>query len=166
MHIKCQVILKKIPYKKYLTMPASGIISAVSMLRVVDFPAPLGPRNPSTSPGITLNVRFFTATIRCVADFIAGRTNSLCKLFTTNTGWNVRDGTVDIINTYTSSIHHHCSFLTAVVLVQSNLMSVNSYFYQVRQLLAVGEVHDVCGIQLSMPPQDKPYFKSILVWGY
>lgn len=70
-------------------MPASGVISAVSMLRVVDFPAPFGPSRPSTSPGISWKVRFFTAIFVWDSAFILGRLNSLCRFWTTSTGCNV-----------------------------------------------------------------------------
>ncbi len=36
---------------KTLTVPVSGRVRPSSMSMVVDFPAPLGPRNATTSPG-------------------------------------------------------------------------------------------------------------------
>src|SRR6185437_5776340 len=43
-------------------LPAVGSRRPVSILMVVDFPAPLGPRNPKNWPAATLNVTPFTAT--------------------------------------------------------------------------------------------------------
>ena len=42
--------------------PPSGVRNPVSIFMVVDLPAPLGPRKPSTSPGLTSNDRLSTAT--------------------------------------------------------------------------------------------------------
>lgn len=41
--------------------PASGVISPISIRKVVVFPAPLGPSRPSTWPFSTRNDRSFTA---------------------------------------------------------------------------------------------------------
>ena len=46
------------------TSPADGGINPVSIRIVVDLPAPLGPRNPNTSPFATVNEIPFTAVIR------------------------------------------------------------------------------------------------------
>jgi hypothetical protein len=43
------------------TSPAVGWSTPVNILRVVDFPAPFGPRNPTISPCRTLNDMPFTA---------------------------------------------------------------------------------------------------------
>ena len=42
-------------------VPALGSSSPVSILMVVDLPAPFGPRKPKNCPGATLNVTFSTA---------------------------------------------------------------------------------------------------------
>src|SRR5690606_36536362 len=42
-------------------LPEVGARKPVSIFMVVDLPAPLGPRNPSTSPGATLKDRLSTA---------------------------------------------------------------------------------------------------------
>ena len=42
-------------------VPAVGIMKPASMRIVVDLPAPLGPRNPSTSPRATLKLTLSTA---------------------------------------------------------------------------------------------------------
>ena len=42
-------------------VPALGSSSPVSILMVVDFPAPFGPRNPKNCPGATLKVTSSTA---------------------------------------------------------------------------------------------------------
>jgi hypothetical protein len=42
-------------------LPEVGARKPVSIFIVVDLPAPLGPRNPSTSPRLTLNVMPSTA---------------------------------------------------------------------------------------------------------
>ena len=41
--------------------PELGVMNPVIMRMVVDLPAPLGPRKPSTSPGLTVNDRSLTA---------------------------------------------------------------------------------------------------------
>ena len=41
--------------------PLEGGINVVSNLMVVDFPAPLGPKNPKTWPGLIDNTRSSTA---------------------------------------------------------------------------------------------------------
>src|SRR5579871_2857024 len=46
-----------------LARPASALMKPVMMRMVVDLPAPLGPRNPSTSPGATSNETSLTATL-------------------------------------------------------------------------------------------------------
>src|SRR5262249_35131092 len=46
------------------TLPSDGGINPVIIRMVVDFPAPLGPRNPSTSPFFTTNETPCTATFR------------------------------------------------------------------------------------------------------
>ncbi len=46
-------------------VPALGCRMPVNILRVVDLPAPLGPRKPTICPGSTLNESASTAT--CVA---------------------------------------------------------------------------------------------------
>src|ERR1700732_1176261 len=43
------------------TRPAEGEMKPAIMRMVVDFPAPLAPKKPSTSPGATENVRSSTA---------------------------------------------------------------------------------------------------------
>jgi hypothetical protein len=45
------------------TWPAEGEMKPAIMRMVVDFPAPLAPKNPSTSPGATLNVKSSTASL-------------------------------------------------------------------------------------------------------
>src|ERR1700693_4452219 len=45
------------------TCPAEGDTNPAIMRMVVDLPAPLAPRNPSTSPGATENVRSSTASL-------------------------------------------------------------------------------------------------------
>src|ERR1700687_6357157 len=45
------------------TCPAEGAMKPPIMRMVVDFPAPLAPRNPSTSPGATENVKSSTASL-------------------------------------------------------------------------------------------------------
>src|SRR5438876_12247641 len=42
-------------------VPAVGLSSPVSILRVVVLPAPLGPRKPTISPGCTSRFTFLTA---------------------------------------------------------------------------------------------------------
>src|SRR5882757_8368214 len=46
-----------------VTRPAEGAMNPAIMRMVVDFPAPLAPRNPSTSPGATENVKSSTASL-------------------------------------------------------------------------------------------------------
>ncbi len=46
-----------------LTCPAVGEMKPAIMRMVVDLPAPLAPRNPSTSPGATLKVKSSTASL-------------------------------------------------------------------------------------------------------
>jgi hypothetical protein len=46
-----------------VTCPEVGASSPTTIRMVVDFPAPLGPRKPVTSPGRTLNVRWSTAKV-------------------------------------------------------------------------------------------------------
>ena len=46
-----------------LTEPADGAMKPAIMRIVVDLPAPLAPRNPSTSPGFTENETSSTARI-------------------------------------------------------------------------------------------------------
>ena len=41
--------------------PDEGLIRVVRSLIVVDFPAPLGPKNPKTCPLLTDKIRSFTA---------------------------------------------------------------------------------------------------------
>jgi len=43
-----------------LASPLFGEMNPVTIRMVVDFPAPLGPRNPSTSPCLTVNDRLST----------------------------------------------------------------------------------------------------------
>src|SRR5882757_9013855 len=43
--------------------PVVGEMNPAIMRMVVDFPAPLAPRNPSTSPGATENVKSSTASL-------------------------------------------------------------------------------------------------------
>ena len=45
------------------TVPAVGASRPRIMRIVVDFPAPLGPRNPVTTPGFTVKVRSSTAVL-------------------------------------------------------------------------------------------------------
>ena len=45
-----------------LTVPAEGGMKPVTIRMVVDLPAPLGPRKPSTSPRSTVKETPFTAT--------------------------------------------------------------------------------------------------------
>ena len=45
------------------TCPADGAMKPAIMRMVVDLPAPLAPKNPSTSPGATLNVKSSTANL-------------------------------------------------------------------------------------------------------
>src|SRR3569833_508900 len=44
-----------------LALPEDGVTNPASMRIVVVFPAPFGPRNPSTSPGLTVKVTSSTA---------------------------------------------------------------------------------------------------------
>ena len=44
-----------------LALPEVGVMKPASMRMVVVFPAPFGPRNPSTSPGLTVKVTSSTA---------------------------------------------------------------------------------------------------------
>src|SRR5882757_3604953 len=46
-----------------VTWPAEGAMNPAIMRMVVDFPAPLAPRNPSTSPGDTEKVKSSTASL-------------------------------------------------------------------------------------------------------
>ncbi len=45
------------------TCPAEGETKPAIMRMVVDLPAPLAPKNPSTSPGATENVKSSTANL-------------------------------------------------------------------------------------------------------
>ena len=49
------------------TCPAEGEMKPAIMRMVVDLPAPLAPKNPSTSPGATENVRSSTANVFAVS---------------------------------------------------------------------------------------------------
>ena len=46
-----------------VTCPAEGEMKPAIMRMVVDLPAPLAPKNPSTSPGATVKVRSSTASL-------------------------------------------------------------------------------------------------------
>jgi len=46
-----------------VTCPADGAMKPAIMRMVVDFPAPFAPKNPSTSPGATVNVKSSTASL-------------------------------------------------------------------------------------------------------
>ncbi len=48
-------------WPQMLAEPPVGVMNPASILMVVDLPAPLGPRKPSTSPGSTEKVRSSTA---------------------------------------------------------------------------------------------------------
>src|ERR1043166_5567362 len=62
------------------TSPAEGGMKPVIMRIVVDLPAPLGPRNPSTSPFSTVNETPLTAVI-APKDFLRLRTLITLKVF-------------------------------------------------------------------------------------
>jgi hypothetical protein len=46
-----------------VTVPADGAMNPAIMRMVVDLPAPFAPRNPNTSPGLTVNDTSSTARI-------------------------------------------------------------------------------------------------------
>src|SRR5690606_36617962 len=68
-------------------LPPSGARKPVSIFMVVDLPAPLGPRNPSTSPGLTSKDKLSTATCspnRLVRLFIFIMTSSISPVTDTS----------------------------------------------------------------------------------
>ena len=49
-----------------MILPLSGFIFPTARLKVVVFPAPLGPINPTTSPGATVIETSFTINLPCM----------------------------------------------------------------------------------------------------